>query len=186
MAELLQRDYDLIRLAREIAIDHYDIEDLLDRYQLTYEHWLTLWSYPRFTRLLASEEESWRSAKNTRERVKLKSAAVIETYLEDAAKSLLDAKETLVAKTGLAKLIASFAGIGTEHDQKHGGVGGFSIVINLGDRTLNIGARSVENRDFGVENGDNYTEIDDNYVENDDFQGAVPIEEALKINADLG
>ncbi len=140
MHPLVSRDIDLITFAREIAIDHWDIEDVLDRYQLRYDDFRLLFEFPRFTRLLANEEESWSSAKNTHERVRLKSAALIESYLEAAAKSLMSDHETLVAKTGLAKLVGSFAGLGEEALRAQKGVGGsgFSITINLGDRTLSV------------------------------------------------
>jgi len=172
MLPILQRDTDLIRLAREIAIDHYDIEDVLDRYQLSYDAWGWLCVYPRFATLLANEEEAWKSAKNTKERVRLKSAAVIEAYLESAATSLLDSKETLVAKTGLAKLVASFAGIGTEADHKHAAGGsGFSITINLGDRTVQVGTGR------GLRLGEDEDDEDEMPDGEDLVEGALEIEE---------
>jgi hypothetical protein len=187
MLAILHRDVDLVRLAREIAIDHYDIEDLLDRYKLSYDAWRELWDYPRFTDLLANEEESWASAKNTRERVKLKSASVIEMYLEDAAKSLLDAKETLVAKTGLAKLIAGFAGIGTEGDKAHGGGSGFSITINLGDKTLQVGAQRVSNGAVEDDENDVFEPENDVFgVEKLGFNPEITALDAFETNADLG
>ncbi len=142
MHPLVQRDIDLITFAREIAVDHYDIEDVLDRYQLRYDDFRLLFEFPRFTQLLANEEETWSSAKNTHERVRLKSAALIEKYLEAAQASLHNENETLIARTGLAKLIGSFAGLGEEALRaQRGGAGGsgFSITINLGDRVLNVG-----------------------------------------------
>jgi len=190
MNAVIQRDIDLVRLAREIAIDHYDIDDLLTRYQLSYDQWGALLEYERFNDLLANEEEAWSSAKNTRERVKLKSASVIEMYLEDAAKSLLDAKETLVAKTGLAKLVASFAGIGTEADQKHAGGSGFSITINLGDKTLQVGAHrirsAVEDHQISGENEVFEGEIDAFGVKKLGFNPQNGDINAFEINADLG
>ena len=182
MTTTLQRDIDLIRLAREIAIDHYDIDAVLDQHHITYDQWNWLCGYQRFTDLLASEEEAWRSAKNTKERVRLKSAAVIESYLEDAAKSLLSTNESLVAKTGLAKLIAGFAGIGGE-ESKFGAVGGsgFSITINLGDRTVQVGTRraalELENDEFD----ENSTDFASFEGENERFAGL----DVFKINADL-
>lgn len=146
MHPLVQRDIDLIRFAREIAIDHWDIEEVLDRYQLRYDDFRLLCEFPRFTALLANEEEAWLSAKNTHERVRLKSAALIENYLEEAHKSLHDPNQTLIAKTGLAKLVGSFAGLGEEalRAQKGQSGSGFSITINLGDRTLHVNTNGAE------------------------------------------
>ena len=178
MTAPLGRDLDLIRLAREIAIDHYDIEDILNRYQLTYEQWSALCGHPRFTQLLANEEEAWLAATNTTQRVKLKSAAVIEQYLEKAHASLMNDNEALVAKTGLAKLIASFAGIGGDDYQKRIGqeAGGFSITINLGDRTLNI------DRSGAVEA---VVEDEDDVLEIEGLPALEVGEDVFAINADL-
>lgn len=145
---LLQRDIDLIRLAREIAIDHDDIDEVLDRYHLDYDAWNLLLQFPRFAALLANEEEAWLSAKNTKERVKYKAAALIEGYLEEAQISLHDRNQTLIARTGLAKLVAGFAGIGFEEGGRMGansGNGGFSITINLGEQTLRVSKNEDNN-----------------------------------------
>lgn len=146
--QLLQRDIDLVRLAQEIAIDHEDIDLVLDRYKLDYDAWRTLLEFPRFVALLENEEEAWRSAKNTKERVKYKAAALIEGYLEEAQISLHDRNQTLIARTGLAKLVAGFANIGLEEGGRFstggGGSGGFSITINLGDKTINLNRKPAE------------------------------------------
>jgi hypothetical protein len=175
MHPLVQRDIDLITFAREIAVDHWDIEDVLDRYQLRYDDFRLLFEFPRFTQLLATEEETWASAKNTHERVRLKSAALIEGYLEAAHKSLHSANETLVAKTALAKLIGSFAGLGEEalRAQKGGGGSGFSITINLGDRTLSVGVRGALQLD------------DDAPTLESDLPPLLEDEQVYAINADL-
>ena len=184
MNELLTRDVDLIRLAREIAIDHDDIDVVLDRYQLNYDSWRLLLEFPRFRALLANETEAWESAKNVKERVKLKAAGLIEGYLEEAQAALYDRSQTLIARTGLAKLVASFAGIGTEFDQKHGGggSGGFSITINLGDRTLNVSAHE------NVQNDENSEFLGENSYFSPNFpslEGVRAGDDVYEINSDL-
>lgn len=185
MHPLLQRDVDVLRFARELAIDHWDIDDLLDRYQLRYDDFRLLFEFPRFAQLIASEEESWASAKNTHERVRLKSAALIESYLEQAAKELHDANQGLVAKTGLAKLIGSFAGLGVDESRGKGMASGsgFSITINLGaDRKLSI--------DVGSGDEEVPTLESEGAVEIDAEPVALPprmiTRSVTEINADLG
>lgn len=189
MPGLLQRDIDLIRLARELAIDHYEIEEVLDRYKLSYDDWGLLCAFPRFTALLDSEEQTWNSAKNAHQRVRYKAASLIEGYLEEAQKSLHNGNETLVARTGLAKLVASFAGIGEEHKFGVGSLsGGFSITINLGDRTLNVSASGRG----PVELPENEVNSDENRVfrpQNEAFAALPPVdigEDVYAINAALG
>ena len=186
MHPLVQRDIDLITFAREIAVDHWDIEDVLDRYQLQYDDFRLLFEFPRFTQLLANEEEAWSSAKNTHERVRLKSAALIESYLEAAHKSLHDKNETLIAKTALAKLVGSFAGLGEEalRAQKGGGSGsGFSITINLGDRTLKVGIDGASDR--GPVLGKDWDEDSASTLESEALPPLIESERVHAINADL-
>jgi hypothetical protein len=178
MNEMLQRDIDLIRLAQEIAIDHSDIDEVLDRYHLSYDSWNLLLQFPRFAALLANEEEAWRSAKNTKERVKYKAAALIEGYLEEAQVALHDRNQTLIARTGLAKLVAGFAGIGMEEGSRFGSGGGgsgFSITINLGEQTLRVSKN-------GGENGENGSFAEDF----PSLEGSGLDEDVYAINADLG
>jgi len=126
-------DATLVKLARELAIDHYDIETILKRHQITDEAWEGIKATPRFTQLLTSEIEAWQSALNTNERVKLKAAAVIEEWLEEATTSLHNKNETLPAKTEVAKLVARLAGMGISNIGVEGGSGDrFSVTINLG------------------------------------------------------
>lgn len=180
MNTLLQRDIDLIRLAQEIAIDHEDIDLVLDRYKLSYDTWRTLLEFPRFVALLENEEEAWRSAKNTKERVKYKAAALIEGYLEEAQISLHDRNQTLIARTGLAKLVAGFASIGMEEGSRFGsggGSGGFSITINLGDRSLNVNGAGL-----GKMVND---QSEENSLEFEGIQGIQTDEDVYAINSDL-
>jgi hypothetical protein len=123
----------LVRLAREIAIDHYPLETILERYQVSTEQWETIKVSPRFTALLEVETADWHGALNTNERTKLKAAAMIEDFLPEAHARMHDASETLPSKTELAKLVAKIAGMGERTDIN--GVGSsekFSVTINLG------------------------------------------------------
>jgi hypothetical protein len=123
----------LVRLAREIAIDHFPLEAILERYQVSPEQWETIRKMPRFTALLEIETADWQGSLNTGERTKLKAAAMIEDFLPEAHSRMHDARETLPAKTELAKLIAKIAGMGERTDIN--GVNSsekFSVTINLG------------------------------------------------------
>jgi hypothetical protein len=124
-----------VQLAREIAIDHFPLADILERYKLSNEDWFDIAQSSRFQDYLKSAITEWQSATNTHERTKLKAAALMELYLEEAGNALFDRRENLSAKTEVAKLIARIAGMGTPGGSGiEGGMGEkFSIVINLGE-----------------------------------------------------
>lgn len=122
-----------MKLAREIAINHREVEDILKDYSVSTEEWSKLQEDPEFARLLASEVEAWQSAINTHDRTKLKAAALMEMWLEEAQFRLHDPGEALPAKVELAKLIARIAEMGLTNANVTGGGGEkFSVTINLG------------------------------------------------------
>ena len=126
-------DVFLVKLAREIAIDHFPLATILERHQISSSEWEALKRNPRFSELLESESRAWQSATNTEERTKLKAAAMIEEWLPEAHTRMHSTTDTLNAKVELAKLIARIAGMGTPDSGAGAGVGErFSVTINLG------------------------------------------------------
>jgi hypothetical protein len=127
-----EADLVLVKLAREVAIDHATIEALLERYHLTHDEWRTIQNNPRFQALLSTEIEAWQSALNTEERTKMKAAAMVEEFLPEAYGRMHDNGENLPAKVELLKLVARIAGLGMTGVGVEGGGERFSININLG------------------------------------------------------
>lgn len=127
------RDTKILRLAREIAVDHDDLETILERHQIEPKDWEDIRRDPRFLQILESEVAAWNSALNTHERTKLKAAALIEEWLPEANARLHDSKENLPAKVELGKLLARIAGMGLNGvGVEGGGAEKFSVTINLG------------------------------------------------------
>lgn len=127
-------DLTLVKLAREIAMNIQSIETILETNQITPETWDKIKITPRFNNLLETEAAAWNSAINTHERVKLKSAAIIEEWLPEAYARMHDTTENLNAKTELAKTVARFAGMGLNNASITDASGErFSVVINLGN-----------------------------------------------------
>ena len=123
----------ILRIAREIALDLFDIETILKNHQITPEQWAKLQNDPNFQRLLESETAAWSAAGNTHERTKLKAAMLVEEWLPEANARLHEKGETLTAKTELAKLLTRIAGMGLNTAELNNNVGEkFSITINLG------------------------------------------------------
>lgn len=123
----------LVALAREIAMDIRPFEEILKTHQITPETWIKLQSTPRFVALVESETAAWNGALNTQERLKLKSASMLEEWLPELNARLHDQKELLSAKLEGGKLIARLAGAGLNGFGVDGGGGErFSVTINLG------------------------------------------------------
>jgi hypothetical protein len=130
---LYQQDTVLLRLAREIAIDLFEIETILANNKITRNEFDRIKEDPRFIRLLESEVLAWNAAGNTQERTKLKAGALLEEFLPEANARLHDKSEPLSSKTELMKALARIAGMGNERGQVEGAAGErFTVTINLG------------------------------------------------------
>lgn len=114
-------------------MDLQELPAILKTVGATLQDWDTIKGHPRFHQILSAEVQAWNSAVSTQERVKLKSAAIIEQWLPEAYMKIHDASEALPAKTELAKLITRLAGLGVEGARIEGSTERFSLTINIGD-----------------------------------------------------
>lgn len=133
-------DVILLKLAREIAIDHETLPEILKRHGITSDRWESLQKSPVFLKILEAEVIAWHGAGNTHERTKLKAAALVEEWLPEANARIHDKDENLPAKVELGKLLARIAGMGLNDATIAGGGGEkFSVTINLGaDHSIKI------------------------------------------------
>jgi hypothetical protein len=132
-------DTTLVKLAREVAMNIFDIETILTRYKIDQETWLWVQEHPRFAQLLTSAIEEWESALNTKERVKVKASSMIELWLAHANELLHNTNEDTGKKTELAKFVARLADLGVTNTQIQGNTGErLSVIINLGSDQLKI------------------------------------------------
>ena len=133
-------DVTFVKLAREVAIGLNSIETILKHHQITQTDWDYIREHPRFLQYLEQEQATWESALNTQERVKIKSASMIEQWLPDAFDKMIDKNEPLSGRLETAKLVSRLAGMGVTGF----GVSGetsekFSVTINLGaDNAIKI------------------------------------------------
>lgn len=127
-------DLTFVKLARELAMGIAPLETILSSNHVTLDVWETIQTHPRFLQYLETEMSNWESALNVNERVKLKSAAMMEEWLPEAYARMTDPAENLNAKTELAKLVTKLAGMGLTNANVDGGGGEkISININLGN-----------------------------------------------------
>lgn len=122
-------DIMLVRLAREIAMDIVDLPIILKQYAISAETWSELQRNTKFRMLLESETEAWQTSLNTHERVKLKSASMLEEWLPELYGRMHDAAEALPAKIEAGKMLAKIAGLGERSDVV--GTTGERFVINI-------------------------------------------------------
>lgn len=145
LAEREDLDAQMLKVARNLAMDMYELPQILDMLSIPayeFERWK---NHPRFNQYLISEKEAWNSALNTHERTKLKASTVMEEFMLEAHRSMHDKKQPLNHRVELGKLVAKIAGMG---ETARGAIGeggpGFSLQINIGqgpDHQVNISSR---------------------------------------------
>lgn len=124
-------DVDMLRLAREIAMDVRPIEQILEIMEISEERFDEIRSIPRFQSYLKAALEDWNSATNTAERVKIKSMAFVEEILPEFYARAHDPRESLLHKVEVLKTVSRFAGLGGPV-QTAGSGEKMTVTINLG------------------------------------------------------
>lgn len=130
--QIVTQEVTLVKLAREIAADLHPIDDILSRHSITMDVWERIKLNPRFQHILEQEQMAWESALNTHERSRLKAASAIEEWLPEAYAKMHDPLEPLNAKTEVAKLVASIAGMGRTGVNAADPGSKFTVTINIG------------------------------------------------------
>jgi hypothetical protein len=144
----------LIRLARELAMEMRGVDQILADYNVGPHEWEHLQKSPWFQQTLTSEMAQWHAASSTHDRVRVKSAVLVEEYLVEANARLRDPEETLSSKVELFKTLARIANLGTGDGEASGG--GFRVVINIAGappvtRTINVAREITDIEDVAVE-----------------------------------
>jgi len=121
---------DLAALAREIAMDIFPVEQVLEIHKLTDEEWQKILANPSFQSMLGSMQRDWNSAANTRERVRVKAATGLEAMLEQYVREIGDEGIPLTQRVEAGKFLARLGELDGAHDGK--GLGGSgSVTINI-------------------------------------------------------
>lgn len=136
MKDTINDDLDMVALAREIAMDINPLETILQQRSISDKTWSKLQKNPHFARLLASEIEQWQGALNTQERVKIKSAAMLEFWLPTLNARMHDTQEGLGNVVEASKMLSRLAGIGVNGEITAAIGERFSITINMGPKVV--------------------------------------------------
>lgn len=122
----------LVTLAREIAMDLHPLDHILNTHGFSQEEFEKLKQSTYFGRLLSAEIGAWNGAINTAERVKLKSAAMVEDLLLTIHARLIDPKEDLMKVVKGVELSAKLAGLGQAEVKNNDNGDRITITIDLG------------------------------------------------------
>ena len=133
-----QNDNKFLKLAREIAMDMKAMDEILAMHDVDADEWEFIKSSAAFQAVLKRAISEWATATNTRDRVALKSLAMVEESLPEFYVRMHDPKESLAAKTEVLKAISRFAGVGVAGAEV-GMAEKLTVTINLGgDSKLSV------------------------------------------------
>lgn len=139
LPEAAKREIDIVKLAREIAMDLRPLDDILEHHLVSKSDFEKLKRNPYFNRVLSAETEAWNSGTNTGDRVRLKAAAMMEELLPDLYKRMVQPKEDLLKVVKGAELVTKLAGLNMENDKNHNPSDKVVITINMGsDNKLQV------------------------------------------------
>ena len=120
---------DFAALAREIAMDIFPLQQILDIHRLADSEWMVIQQNPRFTAMLANMITEWNSANNTRERVRIKAATGLESVLENYIRDISDDAIPLAQRVEAGKFLARLGEL--DGQQNVMGSIGNGVTINI-------------------------------------------------------
>lgn len=128
-----QSAINLSKLARDLAQDIYEPDQIRQTYALTQDQFTRILADANFSKMLREMIIDWQSASGTAERVKIKSATAVEIALDSIISDIVDKSIPLSQRIDALKLLARLGELGEkEPGLLGGGTGGVSININLG------------------------------------------------------
>jgi len=123
----------LLKLAREVAMDILELPAILKGFSLTEEQYAVIETNSFFQRALEAYRIEWNSALSTRDRIRVQSATALENALPSIGARMTKETESLDAQVKAGSLLAKLAGV--EDQRQEGGGEKFTITINLGADT---------------------------------------------------
>ena len=120
---------DLASLAREIAMDLFEVRQVLEIHRLSDDEWLRIAANPKFQDMLGAMTRDWQSAANTRERVKVKAATGLESMLETYIREIGDESIPLTQRVEAGKFLARLGELDGQRDKFGGSEAGVTINI---------------------------------------------------------
>lgn len=137
-SEGLGEERRILELVRDISVGLHELPAILKAHKVTDEEWAVLEQNPRFKQLVREGLETWNSSLSTRERIKVKSEAILEMSLESLYGALIDPNMPLSGRVELFKAVSKNIGLGIEANGPDAG-SRIQININLGaDKKVSV------------------------------------------------
>jgi hypothetical protein len=116
-------------LAREIAMDIFPIDQILELHRLSEEEWARIQDNQKFRQILGDMTREWNATATTGERVRTKAATGLESTLEVYIRAITDDNIPLAQRVEAGKFLARLG----ELDGSKGtiGIGGSGVTINI-------------------------------------------------------
>lgn len=124
---------DLAMLAREIAMDLFDVKQIIELHRLTDEEWTRIQATPKFQQMLSEMIAEWNSASSTADRVKMKAATGLESVLEVFIRDIADTSIPLTQRAEAGKFLARLGELDGQRGNLAGGGGQLLIQLNIGE-----------------------------------------------------
>jgi len=121
-------------LAREIAMDIFDINQILELHRLDEAEWQRIQANTKFQQILGDMVREWNATATTRERVKTKAATGLESTLEVYIRAITDDNIPLAQRVEAGKFLARLGELDGNRDVMGGAGGGVTININTGHK----------------------------------------------------
>lgn len=131
---------DFATLAREIAMDIFEVGDIIALHRLSDQEWQKISVHPKFVAMLADMQRTWNAAENTAQRIKVKAQTGLESQLEIYVRDIADPDIPLAQRVEAGKFLARLGELDGEHKLGRGEGGAFHITLNIGTSGLSIEA----------------------------------------------
>jgi hypothetical protein len=116
-------------LAREIAMDIFPIEQILELHRLDDEEWQRIQANAKFRQMLGDLTREWNATATTTERVKVKAASGLESTLEVYIRAITDDNIPLAQRVEAGKFLARLGEL--DGAKNTVGLGGSGVTINI-------------------------------------------------------
>lgn len=131
--QLIERAINLAQLARDLALDLDEPDDIRKAHGLTDHAWEKILQEPHFQRMLGEMIGELRSMSGTPERIKVKAALAVEASIETFLEDIKNRNYPLGQRVEAIKALARLGELGMKDAIGGGTVGGaVQININLG------------------------------------------------------
>lgn len=134
-----EHEANIVKLAREIAMDLQPLDKILELRGISRDKFEQLKVNPYFVRVLTAEREAWESAVNTRQRVEMKAAAMVEEFLPTLYTRMVQPKEDLLKVVKGLEHVSKLANMGRDKEGASDPNDRVTITINMGaDNKLHL------------------------------------------------